>query len=317
MFVAITTGGMLTNGRLRFPLINRLGRARVILSVTLIALLLPSASAAADFEFIRTWAFSESQKMMIVPANIASDKEGNLYIADPSSGRVKVFTSKGKLLRAFDTMNGPSGVAIDPTGDVFVADSYNARVLRFSLDGKMAKSWGSQGTSEGQFTLPAGVAVDTEGHIWVADKGNHRIQKFTREGAFLLQVTDSFKVPMGIATDSKGNVWVVDGTKFLRRFSVKGTSTGTVNLPAEGISIAWATKSGVLYVGCLDSMIYIVDSNGTISNSFPVIGPMPGGPDTIGYQGLPSGLSESPAGDIAVVDLMNFRVLIFKGPKRP
>jgi sugar lactone lactonase YvrE len=254
--------------------------------------------------------------MRIGPASIASDKEGNLYVADPSSGSVKVFTPKGKLLRGFGTMRSPSGVAIDPTGDLFVADSYNAQVWRFSLDGKAAKSWGSQGTSEGQLRLPAGVAVDAEGHIWVADKGNQRLQKFTREGAFLLQVTASFKAPMGIATDSKGNVCVVDGTKVLRQFNVKGTSQGTVSLPAEGISIARA-KSGALYVGCMDSMIYIVESSGTVGKSFPIIGPMPGGPDTIGYQGTPFGLSETDTGDIAVLDLMNFRVLIFKEVAKP
>jgi hypothetical protein len=39
-------------------------------------------------------------------------------------------------------------------------------------------SWGSEGTSRGQFVNPTGVTCDAEGHVYVADLRSHRIQKF-------------------------------------------------------------------------------------------------------------------------------------------
>jgi Bacterial Ig domain/NHL repeat len=41
--------------------------------------------------------------------------------------------------------------------------------------------WGSQGTSDGQFSSPIDVAVDTSGSVFVVDNDNFRIQKFVDE----------------------------------------------------------------------------------------------------------------------------------------
>ena len=48
-------------------------------------------------------------------------------------------------------------------------------------------SWGSQGSSPGQFNEPFAIAVDASGEVYVADARNHRIQKFSGDGKFLAQ----------------------------------------------------------------------------------------------------------------------------------
>ena len=49
----------------------------------------------------------------------------------------------------------------------------------------LSKSWGNEGTDNGQFDFPSGVAVDIDGNVFVTDTQNHRIQKFTNDGDFL------------------------------------------------------------------------------------------------------------------------------------
>src|SRR6185436_10343867 len=45
-------------------------------------------------------------------------------------------------------------------------------------------SWGSYGTSLGQFNDPTGVAIDANGAIYVTDILNNRIQVFSSDGTF-------------------------------------------------------------------------------------------------------------------------------------
>jgi len=47
------------------------------------------------------------------------------------------------------------------------------------------KTWGSTGTSDGQFMLPHSLAIDRDGNIYVTDTGNERVQKFNSDGSFI------------------------------------------------------------------------------------------------------------------------------------
>ena len=53
----------------------------------------------------------------------------------------------------------PAGIAIDETGDVYVCDYTQDRVEHFDRDGAYLGSWGSTGTGDGQFRYPVGVAA--------------------------------------------------------------------------------------------------------------------------------------------------------------
>ena len=48
-----------------------------------------------------------------------------------------------------------------------------------------SKTWGSAGTSDGQFMLPHSLAIDIHGNIYVTDTGNNRVQKFNSDGFFI------------------------------------------------------------------------------------------------------------------------------------
>jgi DNA-binding beta-propeller fold protein YncE len=82
------------------------------------------------------------------PRGIATDAEGNLYVADMANHRIRKITPEGAASLTVTTLagSGEPGDADGPAG-------------------------------EAQFRVPEGVAVDPDGNVVVADTGNHRIRK--------------------------------------------------------------------------------------------------------------------------------------------
>ncbi len=81
-----------------------------------------------------------------------------------------------------DEMWGPRSIAVDGEGDVWVVDTGTHRVRKFSPDGELLGTVGGWGTGLGQFREPVGIAFDgTLGHMLIADAGNARIQRLDGE----------------------------------------------------------------------------------------------------------------------------------------
>ncbi|MBT5551489.1 MAG: hypothetical protein HOJ79_13540 [Nitrospina sp.] len=71
-----------------------------------------------------------------------------------------------------------SGIASDKNGNLYIAGFYNHRIQMFSKKGCFLTEWGEKGDGTGQFDGPTDIAVDEQGQLYVADWGNHRIQVF-------------------------------------------------------------------------------------------------------------------------------------------
>jgi len=81
-----------------------------------------------------------------------------------------------------DEMWGPRSIAVDWDGNVWVIDTGTDRIRKFSADGKPLASAGGQGGGPGEFREPVGIAIDAKARqILVADAGNARIQRFDAE----------------------------------------------------------------------------------------------------------------------------------------
>jgi hypothetical protein len=91
-----------------------------------------------------------------------------------------------------DGFNRPSDVTWDRAGNIYIADGFgsNNRIAKFDKNGDFLKTWGSTGSSQGQFSGIRGIATDAAGNIYVADAGNKRIQVFDGEGTFKSQITN-------------------------------------------------------------------------------------------------------------------------------
>ncbi len=79
-------------------------------------------------------------------------------------------------------MWGPRSIAVDGDGNVWVVDTGTQRVRKFSPDGELLGTVGERGRGLGQFREPVGITFDpVTGDFLVADVGNARIQRFDSE----------------------------------------------------------------------------------------------------------------------------------------
>lgn len=145
------------------------------------------------------------------PHSIATDAQGNVYVADRGNGRIQVFDSNGKFLRMFTidvpfdpntqppignkpklplppgarTMSpgSPWAICITPPPNqvLFSADAYPGRVYKLSLDGKVLGWLGESGKQLGQFGWIHEMACPSNNEIIVGELLNWRAQKLILE----------------------------------------------------------------------------------------------------------------------------------------
>jgi sugar lactone lactonase YvrE len=141
------------------------------------------------------------------------------------------------------SMNLPLAVATDADGNLYVAENLNNRVLVFNnaaakgnganadrVLGQATFGTNSAGTSTTKFFFPGGVAIDAAGRLWVADTSNNRLLRFDNaatiasgaaavavlgQANFTTQVAQpvaatSLNFPTHVAAAPDGTLWVGD-----------------------------------------------------------------------------------------------------------
>ncbi|HEY0758988.1 MAG TPA: FG-GAP-like repeat-containing protein [Acidisarcina sp.] len=141
------------------------------------------------------------------PQDVATDSQGNLYIAD-SYGRVRLVTATTGIITTIagngaygESGDGnqatraevdPAALTVDPAGNVYLANSPNtirridaATHIITTIAGSGYTGFSGDG---GQPTIaelcyPNGLAIDKSGSIYISDSCNYRIRKVTFPGA--------------------------------------------------------------------------------------------------------------------------------------
>jgi sugar lactone lactonase YvrE len=78
----------------------------------------------------------------------------------------------------------PADIAVDREGNVYVLDSGNHRIQEFDAEGHYLASFGRHGQGPGEFQYPQSIDIDEKGYIYVSDSGNQKIHILEPDGTF-------------------------------------------------------------------------------------------------------------------------------------
>jgi DNA-binding beta-propeller fold protein YncE len=144
------------------------------------------------------------------PAEIAYDKDDNLYVADAGANVVRrvdrksgiITTVAGTRMARFDgdgvatekSLTRPSGLTFDRDGRLVIADTFSSRIRRLdvrkglltTIAGKDALDYPGGGRArETGIAWPNSPRYDRKGTLYIAATGNHYIVKLDPKAEFL------------------------------------------------------------------------------------------------------------------------------------
>lgn len=235
------------------------------------------------------------QAQLSGPGATATDRAGNVYIADTGNGRIRKVSPGGTITSLPQRFETPSNLTVDGAGRLYVKTRGEV-VLRVDPDGLVTR-WAGGGNGD----VPDGAPA-ASGFVWVQD----------------------------IAADRDGNLFIIDADR-IRKVDTAGIITtvagGGLATPEDGLlarsarlsppAVAVDSTGSVLFTDVATQHIWRVTSGGHLTS---VAGSTQGfsgdgGPATAAqlYLGVRShvlvtGLAVDGADQIFVVDFMNFRV---------
>ena len=192
------------------------------------------------------------------PVAVATDTNGNVWIADQGNDSTSEFTQSGSVLSYSGPLGagqlpGPSAVAVDANHNAWFADQYasSGSTTSISENGSQVEEFASGGYEpDGIATDAVGVSSGTsKGHVWIS---NHTTADASTPGSVSeLQLNNDGSVtivstgytgggvnrPSGIAVDGAGSVWVANliGNALTELQGANGPTPGQALSPSEGL----------------------------------------------------------------------------------
>ncbi len=210
------------------------------------------------------------------PTGVAFDSEGNLYIADNNSHRIRRVSPSGIINTVVGTgtagfsgddgpaisaqLNKPYAIVIDAMNNLYISDSANNRIRKVTPSGIITTVAGSGSPGYGGDDGPAtsamlsgafGIDVDFEGNLYIADAYNGRIRMVDSEGIIRTVAGNGIRGfsgdggpailaqvdGFGVETDALGNLYIADTyNDRIRKVSPDGIITSVAGNGIRGFS---------------------------------------------------------------------------------
>jgi sugar lactone lactonase YvrE len=281
-----------------------------------------------------TWGYNgdnipATSASLSLPAGIALDSGGNLFIADlwnsrirrvdATSGEITTVAGNGSVGYSGDNgpanqaaLNFPYDVAVDASGNLYIADTVNECIREVNTSGTITTvagtptSGGSSGNgglaTKALLNSPQAVAVDSSGNIFLADSGNNRIRLVNRQAT---------SIKWGGNTIGSLDIFTVAGNNNGGYSGDGGAATGAaLKSPqrvavdaADNLFIADAGNHRIRRVDAVTGIITTVAGDGNAAFGGD------GGPATIANLNNPLGVAVGGAGSsLFIADTGNSRV---------
>jgi DNA-binding beta-propeller fold protein YncE len=153
-----------------------------------------------------------------LPAGVALDNHGNVYVTDELNLRVRRLTPTGRTDPSWSnhgSLGGflwPTRLVVAPNGRVYVADSSAGQIEIYTGQGRFLTAW----SQLNNFDYPMGMALDRRGDLYVALAASDRIDELSPRGVLLRSfgalgdAPGQFDDPSGLAVDRAGTIYVLD-----------------------------------------------------------------------------------------------------------
>ena len=119
------------------------------------------------------------------PHSLATDAQGNVYVADQGNKRIQVFDGSGHVKSQITNVGVPTTLCISRgshpylysshTGDAYGMD--DAAVYKLELDGRIVGKFGKAGKQAKELGLVNSIDCRSENTLLVGELTNWRVQK--------------------------------------------------------------------------------------------------------------------------------------------
>jgi sugar lactone lactonase YvrE len=89
----------------------------------------------------------------------------------------------------------PADMAVDEEGNMYVMDSGNHRIQKFDSEGNFLGTFGRKGQGPGEFQYPHSIDIDDRGFMYISDSGNQKIQILKPDGALEKEIKKTDQAP--------------------------------------------------------------------------------------------------------------------------
>lgn len=248
----------------------------------------------------------------VQPVNVEVDADENLIVLDTGNSRVKILGPQGSFSHHITGVgleqHSSTGLALTPSNNLMLINWRTKYITELDHEGVVVQKFTSS-----EFKEPTSIAVNRHGEVIVADTGLGKLLVFDATGQLICKIgskgdkVGQFKVISAVYVSQNDDILVTDtrvqvfnrAGKFVQEIG-SGSKTkgqyGGVTMDSRGNILATRTEKGKSFIQVFSpgkKLIFEIDSfNDKLKR--------------------PSGIAALPGGRVAVADLGNDCIKIFR-----